>query len=318
MPRSYLSLMITLFACTSPDATLEAGLPVDQAAPPAVNATALVRGERSFVTVTGLTPNQSNVTLLASGTAAGAAWCPPQIGGACTGLFGRGVVLGSARADASGVATFPITPGLNFPLDLIFVEAAVRSGGGFTFTGATGIQVLDPQGDADADGLINKSEARLRSNPLDVDSDDDTLEDGDEVAEGTSPTDDDSDDDGLDDGTEVEDGTDPSDDDSDDDGLDDGEEAAEGTDPNDDDSDDDGLLDGPEVEHGLDPNDDDCDDDGVDDGTELEDGSDPLDDDSDDDGVGDLEDTDDDNGVDPADTDEDTGADDTGVDDDTP
>lgn len=89
--------------------------------------------------------------------------------------------------------------------------------------------------DADGDGLSNKEEADLGTDPESADSDAD----------------------GLDDGAEIEFGSDPLDADGDGDGLLDGEEQSHGTDPNGADSDGDGYLDGWEVAEGADPADDD-------------------------------------------------------------
>ena len=85
--------------------------------------------------------------------------------------------------------------------------------------------ILDPDGDADGDGLTNQDEADLGTDPEDADTDDDGLNDGDEVAIGTDPLDPDTDDDGLNDGDEIDAGTDPLDPDTDDDGELDGAEA---------------------------------------------------------------------------------------------
>jgi hypothetical protein len=108
--------------------------------------------------------------------------------------------------------------------------------------------VCDP--DDDNDGLTDKEEAALGTNPLDTDSDDDGLSDGDEVhTHGTNPLDADTDDDGLSDGDEINvHGTDPLDADTDDDGLPDGLEVANGTNPLDPDSDNDGIPDGKDTE----------------------------------------------------------------------
>ena len=108
--------------------------------------------------------------------------------------------------------------------------------------------VCDP--DDDNDGLTDKEEADLGTNPLDTDSDDDGLSDGDEVhTHKTDPLDADTDDDGLSDGDEINvHGTDPLDADTDDDGLPDGLEVANGTDPLDPDSDNDGIPDGKDTE----------------------------------------------------------------------
>lgn len=85
--------------------------------------------------------------------------------------------------------------------------------------------------DADGDGISNKDELEL----------------------GTDPDLADSDGDGVDDGDEIDQSTDPNNADSDGDGLNDGEELALGTDPNSEDSDGDGYLDAWEVNEGSDP-----------------------------------------------------------------
>jgi thiol-disulfide isomerase/thioredoxin len=51
------------------------------------------------------------------------------------------------------------------------------------------IDRLDPQLDADGDGLLNGDELMFGTDPYDVDSDDDMYRDGDEVFEGTNPLD---------------------------------------------------------------------------------------------------------------------------------
>ncbi len=100
--------------------------------------------------------------------------------------------------------------------------------------------VLDEDEDLDGDGLSNRQEATLGTDPVDADTDDDGLSDAQEVALGApdllDPTVD----------------TDPRDADTDDDGIPDGEERVIGadgvvTDPLDSDSDDDGLTDGIET-----------------------------------------------------------------------
>lgn len=75
--------------------------------------------------------------------------------------------------------------------------------------------------DKDKDGLTNRQEKLLGTNPRDADTDNDGMMDGVEVDIGTDPLNSDSDDDGLDDGSEILDGTDPDDSDSDDDGVED-------------------------------------------------------------------------------------------------
>jgi len=76
--------------------------------------------------------------------------------------------------------------------------------------------------DSDGDGLSDRDEAAIGTDPFDPDTDGDGLEDGEEVALGTDPLIPDTDGDGISDGDEVMLGTDPLDDDSDDDGIVDG------------------------------------------------------------------------------------------------
>lgn len=137
--------------------------------------------------------------------------------------------------------------------------------------------------DTDGDGLLDGQEVDVyETDPLDPDTDGDGSSDGDEVnVHGTDPLDPDSDGDGLQDGEEIELGTDPLERDSDGDGLSDADEVAAGTDPLDADSDGDGLTDGQELDHGLDPlNPEDAaadpDGDGVSSADEIAAGTDPL------------------------------------------
>ena len=121
--------------------------------------------------------------------------------------------------------------------------------------------------DRDDDGLKDKFERSMKTDPLDEDTDDDDFGDGSEYSywfkrykneddkdlkpsgdndyDGKSNIlDKDSDNDGVLDGEEIKAGTDPADRDSDDDGLTDGEEKEKGTDPLNSDSDGDGIPDG--------------------------------------------------------------------------
>ncbi len=134
-----------------------------------------------------------------------------------------------------------------------------------------------PDNEADDASYIIGSEANAG-----VDYDGDGLDDRDELVLGTDPTNPDTDGDGLSDGAEARSGvvnpTDPLNPDSDGDGLSDGDEVlVHGTDPNNPDTDGDGLTDGEEVAAGSDPGKLDTDGDGIDDKTELEYGLDPTD-----------------------------------------
>ncbi len=161
--------------------------------------------------------------------------------------------------------------------------------------------------DSDQDGIPDRAEGRLGTDPTSADTDQDGLSDGDEVnIYRTDPTNADTDQDGLSDGEEVALGTDPTNADTDQDGLADGadlgdyasvdsdqdglthaEETALGTDPFSADTDQDGLSDGEEVALGTDPTSADTDADGISDGDEIRRGTDPFRADTDQDGLSD-------------------------------
>ena len=138
-----------------------------------------------------------------------------------------------------------------------------------------GLTVSGESGDADPDhdGLTNREEKQLGTNPKVADTDGDGLSDGDEVNKyHTNPLKADSDGDGLSDGDEVmKYQTDPMKGDTDGDGLSDGDEVMKyHTDPLKADSDGDGLNDGDEVmKYHTDPLKADTDGDGLNDGDEV-------------------------------------------------
>jgi outer membrane protein OmpA-like peptidoglycan-associated protein len=157
---------------------------------------------------------------------------------------------------------------------------------GLTFTMGS-----NEDADPDKDGLTNKDEEKLGTDPENPDTDGDGLKDGGEVNQyRTDPLNADSDADGLKDGAEVNQyKSDPLNTDSDGDGLKDGAEVNQyKTDPLMADTDDDGLNDGPEVnKYKTDPLKADSDGDGLNDGAEMQYKSDPLKADSDSDGLSD-------------------------------
>ncbi|MDZ7721532.1 MAG: hypothetical protein U5R06_01590 [candidate division KSB1 bacterium] len=110
--------------------------------------------------------------------------------------------------------------------------------------------------DPDKDGLTNKIEKELGTDPKKADTDGDGLSDGDEINRWkTNPLRPDSDNDGLNDGNEVHKyKTDPLKTDTDSDGLNDGAEVNQyKTAPLKADSDGDGLNDGPESKRSTNP-----------------------------------------------------------------
>jgi len=140
--------------------------------------------------------------------------------------------------------------------------------------------------DTDGDGLTNREETELGTDPNNPDTDRDELLDGDEVKRlTTDPKNPDSDQDKLSDGEEVlRQGTDPKNPDMDADGLLDGDEVMQQrTDPKKPDTDSDNLKDGDEVARKTDPLKADSEDDGLNDGAEIQLGTDPLRPDSDND-----------------------------------
>jgi hypothetical protein len=85
--------------------------------------------------------------------------------------------------------------------------------------------------DPDGDGLTNRDEKDLGTDPERADSDEDGLTDAEEADAGTDPLAADSDGDRLEDGDELDAGTDPLTSDTDGDGYDDRDEVVAGTDP---------------------------------------------------------------------------------------
>ena len=161
--------------------------------------------------------------------------------------------------------------------------------------------------DADGDGLSDRDEVNIGTDPNNPDTDGDGLTDGEEVIDHmTDPLEPDTDGDGLDDGVEVDLGIDPNDVDTDGDGIEDGPEVGDVTDPTDTDNDgvsdvfdtdddDDGI---PTADEGS--GDVDTDGDGVPDHLDLDSDGDGIDDavetaiDTDGDGTPDFQDMDDD------------------------
>ncbi|MDG6225458.1 MAG: transglutaminase domain-containing protein [Candidatus Thermoplasmatota archaeon] len=168
--------------------------------------------------------------------------------------------------------------------------------GGGVFSSASGAD-LHPDADPDGDGLTNREEAMLGTNPFLVDTDRDGLWDGDEVnIHFTDPTNWDTDGDSLSDGDEVNIfGTDPLNPDTDGGGVPDGIEISLGMDPLDilddrmiNDRDLDGLPDDLESLIGTSPMNPDTDGDGLLDGHEYYSyGTDPTSVDTDGDGLSD-------------------------------
>lgn len=93
--------------------------------------------------------------------------------------------------------------------------------------GAAGWRVVTfPDVDSDGDGLGDRSELSIGTDPQKADTDGDGIADGEEVGLGLDPTTEDTDGDGIDDGQELSLGTSPVDEDTDGDGIIDSEDSA--------------------------------------------------------------------------------------------
>ncbi|MGW8144340.1 MAG: hypothetical protein ACWGN2_08075 [Anaerolineales bacterium] len=132
--------------------------------------------------------------------------------------------------------------------------------------------VIEGERDSDGDGLTDRQELEIGTDPNNPDTDSDRLSDGEEfLRRNTDPLNPDSDGDQLSDGDEVLDyNTDPLNPDTDNDQLIDGREISLGTDPRNPDTDSDGLLDGVETPPCPDPLNPDSDGDGIIDGQDLD------------------------------------------------
>ncbi|MCB9682079.1 MAG: hypothetical protein H6733_11495 [Alphaproteobacteria bacterium] len=273
------ALALALGACTAPDDA--ARFATAQGAPPpalSLDAPAVLwMGEATSITVGTLLPSVTQVAVIASTTGDGGTFCPPQLGGACTGLSRPAFLLAFRPLSAGTDVTLHPTPPVRPAPTPVWFQAVSPQGAVLSTVRAA--VLLDPAADDDGDGLSNRVEVEVHHTAWDVaDSDGDGLSDGEEVIEiGTDPLDVDTDGDGLTDGLEVTlAGTDPTLDDSDADGLSDGEELLRWhTDPANPDSDGDGLGDRTEAY-------------GPDDDPDTDDGTDPLSVDTDGDGLDDL------------------------------
>jgi hypothetical protein len=145
-----------------------------------------------------------------------------------TGAFTNAIVARGA-GDRMAITTFFLCPGFNQLAAEISVEPSSEP-----VTSMHALlqkRILVVAVDSDGDGLGDRDEAVLGTDPLRQDSDADGLPDGDEVLRGTDPVRADSDGDGLGDGDEVARGTNPLGSDTDGDGVSDGVEVLLGTDP---------------------------------------------------------------------------------------
>jgi hypothetical protein len=222
------------------------------------------------------------------------------------GSGGNTAQVGCKSIDGAGATRTVSFPVSQWPSNLSGqqpLSVTVSNDSGTVDTRTVQLQILQPNGDADGDGLSNQAEFQRGTGVRVADTDGDGLDDGREVnVLGTDPTKTDTDGDGLGDGVELstEDGyeTNPTEPDTDGDGLTDGDEQTSyGTDPASADTDGDGLEDGVEVDgtngYNTNPTNADSDGDGLDDGQEVNVyGTDPTVKDTDGDGLTDGQEVD--------------------------
>lgn len=188
--------------------------------------------------------------------------------------FGAGIevfINENIALDLSGSYHFTLVDSLDdFSVDR---QGNVESPSDGLITAGLGVSFYFGSTDRDGDGLTNKEEAKLGTDPDNPDTDGDGLRDGDEVRTySTNPLEKDTDGDGLGDGEEVNTyRTKPTVADTDGDGLKDGAEVtSHKTNPLETDTDGDGLGDGDEVTtHKTNPTNKDTDGDGLTDGDEV-------------------------------------------------
>jgi hypothetical protein len=162
------------------------------------------------------------------------------------GGFATGCKRTEYRVDGGDLVPYRTTVVLKTPgLHLIEFRSVDAVGNAEPFKSIRLGVGVDP--DTDGDGLSDRTEVTLGTNPQDPDSDDDGLADGFEVTYGINPLVADTDGDGLNDGREIQLGTDVLGIDSDSDDVPDGEEVDRyRSNPLDDDTDNDGVIDGPD------------------------------------------------------------------------
>ncbi|QPK81256.1 YPDG domain-containing protein [Schaalia sp. ZJ405] len=179
-----------------------------------------------------------------------------------------GVTFDSATNVISGAPT--TNEDQEYTVSVTVTDTVGEDNGEVTDTETFVIRVKDSTRDTDGDGLTDKDEEKLGTDPKNPDTDGDGVNDGDEVKDGTDPKKADTDGDGLNDGEEKKLGTDPKNPDTDNDGVNDGDEVSGAknpfkddkfdkngkpgnTDPKNADTDNDGVKDGEELNTKVDP-----------------------------------------------------------------
>jgi hypothetical protein len=224
----------------------------------------IMGGEKAYK-YSVLVQSAEKETLTVGGEAAGKGmipvWVIPAVAILCLGVFFIFLIFNNQRQNEAAFAT------QTTEAELAQIVGATQTAA-FNMTQA----VLEGERDSDGDGLTDKQELEIGTDPNNPDTDSDGLSDGEEVLRrNTDPLNPDTDGDGLTDGAEVlNHNTDPLNPDTDGDKLVDGDEINIGTDPLNPDTDSDGLIDGDESLPCPDPLNPDSDGDGIIDGQDID------------------------------------------------
>jgi hypothetical protein len=167
-----LASLALLAACTTP--TSAPFLPVDQAAPPELTATALVEGERATITLTGV-PTGTDVQLYVSASLGTS--CPGGLNGTCLDLAPLVTRILRRTAPRSGEVGWTGTIPAGTGLTELHIQAAGTFRGRTYTSPVVSRTVLGPDGDEDGDGLSNRIEAQRGSDPTATDTDGDACPD---------------------------------------------------------------------------------------------------------------------------------------------
>ncbi|MCB9684647.1 MAG: VCBS repeat-containing protein [Alphaproteobacteria bacterium] len=137
------------------------------------------RGQEATLVASGVVPGEPVSFWVAAGSG-GAGPCPAALGGLCLDLGPSAVSVGTATADATGVATLHVTVPGAVPLFGTFgLQATVPRGAGGADSVASPLLVVGT--DWDGDGIVDADESPLGTDPTLADTDGDGLDDGDEL-----------------------------------------------------------------------------------------------------------------------------------------
>lgn len=139
----------------------------------------LVIGQDSVATITGAPP-RAPIAVAIAANVPGAAVCPAVFAGACSVLPGQLGLLLQGRADADGTLSLPLRVPNSPPADGMVAQAFLLRNG----VASPGVTApwLEPDEDADGDGLDNLGELLAGSDALAPDTDGDRCKDGVDLA----------------------------------------------------------------------------------------------------------------------------------------